>query len=128
MFFVVNSLNAQIINKVPLSERITGYKIDVKLDTDAKTVSGKMEAYWVNKSNDTVPDIQMHLYMNAFRSSRTTYYKEMRGSPGEDDLDLGWIEIESFKDGNGFDLLPGMEYISPDDGNEADKTVIRVTS
>jgi len=126
LFFGKSCLQAQIINKVPLSERITGYKIDVKLDTDAKTVGGKMEAYWVNKSNDTVPDIQMHLYMNAFRSSRTTYYKEMRGSPGEDDLDLGWIEIESFKDGNGFDLLPGMEYISPDDGNEEDKTVIRV--
>ena len=126
LFFGKSCLQAQIINKVPLSERVTGYKIDVKLDTDAKTVGGKMEAYWVNKSNDTVPDIQMHLYMNAFRSSRTTYYKEMRGSPGEDDLDLGWIEIDSFKDGNGFDLLPGMEYISPDDGNEEDKTVIRV--
>jgi hypothetical protein len=126
LFFVVNTLNAQIINKVPLSERITGYKMDVRLDTDAKTVSGKMEAYWVNRSGDTVPDIQMHLYMNAFRSSRTTYFKEMRGSPGEYDLDLGWIEIESFEDGNGFDLLPKMEYISPDDGNEADRTVLRV--
>jgi hypothetical protein len=126
LLFVFNTIHAQIINKVPLSERITGYKIDVKLDTDAKTVSGKMEAYWVNRSSDTVPDIQMHLYMNAFRNNRTTYYKEMRGSPGEDDLDLGWIEIESFEDVNGFNLLPEMEYISPDDGNEADRTVLRV--
>jgi hypothetical protein len=126
LLLVFPALHAQIINKVPLSERITGYKMDVRLDTDAKTVSGKMEAYWVNRSGDTVPDIQMHLYMNAFRNSQTTYYKEMRGSPGSNDLDPGWIEIESFEDGNGFDLLPKMEYISPDDGNEADRTVIRI--
>ncbi len=30
LFFVINTLHAQIINKVPLSERITGYKMDVK--------------------------------------------------------------------------------------------------
>ena len=57
-----------------------------------------MEAYWVNKSSDTLFLIsQMHLYMNAFRSNRTTYYKEMGGSPGNNDSDLGWIEIRSFK-------------------------------
>ena len=63
--------------------------MDVKLDTDAKTVSGNMEAFWVNKSSDTVPDIQMHLYMNAFRSNRTTYYREMGGSPGNKDSGSG---------------------------------------
>jgi len=118
--------NAQIINKLPLSDRVTGYRIDVNLDTGSKTVNGNMEAFWVNKSSDTVPDIRMHLYMNAFRSNRTTYYTEMRGSPGNKDSDLGWIEISSFTDENGVDLLPLMEYISPDDGNKEDKTVIRI--
>jgi hypothetical protein len=126
LFFVIHALQAQIINKVPLSERITGYKMDVKLDTDAKTVSGNMEAFWVNKSPDMVTDIRMHLYMNAFRSNKTTFYKEWGGSPGEKDIDLGWIEIKSFKDKNGVDLTHGMEYISPDDGNREDKTVLRV--
>jgi len=118
--------NAQIINKLPLSDRVTGYRIDVSLDTDSKTVKGNMEAFWVNKSSDTVPDIQMHLYMNAFMSNRTTYYKEMRGSPGNKDSDLGWTEISSFTDENGADLLPLMEYISPDDGNKEDKSVVRI--
>jgi hypothetical protein len=126
LFFVLNTLHAQIINKVPLSERITGYKINVKLDTDAKTVSGNMEAYWVNKSSDTVSDIWMHLYMNAFRSNRTTYYEELGGSPGENESDLGWNEVKSFGDKNGHDLIPLMTYISPDDGNQADRTVARV--
>jgi len=100
--------------------------MDVKLDTDAKTVSGNMEAYWINRSSDTVPDIRMHLYMNAFRSNRTTLYKESGGSPGEKEIDLGWIEIKSLRDESNFDLMPGMEFISPDDGNTEDKSVMRV--
>jgi hypothetical protein len=126
LFFILYSSNAQIINKLPLSERITGYKLDIKLDTDAKTVSGNMAAFWVNKSSDTVPDIRMHLYMNAFRSNRTTFYKEWGGSPGQRDRDQGWIEIRSFTDENDVDLIPMMDYICPDDGNMEDKTVIRV--
>jgi hypothetical protein len=126
LFFVVHTLLAQIINEVPLSERITGYKMDVKLDTDAKTVSGNMEAFWVNKSSDTVPDIRMHLYMNAFRSNKTTFYKDEGIFPGKKDMDLGWIEIRSFEDKNGTDLIPRMQYISPDDGNKEDRTVLKV--
>ncbi len=131
LLFVTCSVQAQIINKVPLSERITGYKMDVKLDTEAKTVSGNMEAFWVNKSTDTVPDIRMHLYMNAFRSNKTTFYTESGNSgwevsPGKKAKDLGWIEIKSFKDNNGVDLMPAMEYISPDDGNKEDRTVLKV--
>jgi hypothetical protein len=126
LFLVIPPLHAQIINKMPLSERTTGYKMDVKLDTDAKTVSGNMEAYWINRSSDTVPDIRMHLYMNAFRSNRTTFYKELGGSPGEKDPDLGWIEIKSFENKNGIDLIPRIQYISPDDGNMEDKTVLKV--
>jgi len=126
LFLIIQIVSPQIINKVPLSERITGYKINVTLDTDAKTVGGNLEAFWINKSSDTVPDIRMHLYMNAFRSNRTTFYKESGGSPGENEKDPGWIEIESFHDKNDVDLLPMMEFIRPDDGNSEDKTVIRV--
>ena len=119
-------LQPQVINKVPLSERITGYRMDVTLDDEAKTVSGRLEGFWVNKSSDTVPDFEMHLYMNAFRSNRTTFYKEDGGSPGPRDIDPGWISISSFTDRNGNDFLPQMQFISPDDGNRDDRTVIKV--
>jgi hypothetical protein len=122
----VISVQAQIINKTPLSARITGYKMDVRLDTDDKAVSGKMDAWWINKSDDTVPDIRMHLYMNAFRNNQSTYYKEIGASPGPLDSDRGRIEINSFTDSENNDLLPLMQYISPDDGNPEDRTVIRV--
>lgn len=126
LIFLPQSLFPQIVNKNPLSERITGYKIDASLDPVAKTVKGQMTAYWVNKSADAVPDIRMHLYMNAFRNNRTTFYKEAGGSPGKKETDPGWIEIYSFTDVKNRDLLPSMQYVSPDDDNPDDMTVIRV--
>jgi len=119
-------LHAQIINKVPLSQRITGYTIDVKLDTAAKTVSGSIDAFWVNNSPDKVPDIQLHMYMNAFKSKNTTLYRESGGSPGKKESDKGWINLISFTDRRGNDLIPLMRFISPDDDNPADSTVLRV--
>lgn len=126
LIIITTSLQAQIVNKEPLSDRITGYRISATLDEEAKTVNCTMEAYWVNKSAEIVPDIQMHLYMNAFRSNRTTFYIESGGSPGSREKDPGWIEISSLTNRAGTDLMPMMEYISPDDGNKEDMTVMRV--
>ncbi|MCX6255278.1 MAG: M1 family metallopeptidase [Bacteroidia bacterium] len=124
---IAPAVNSQIINNEPLSERITGYRIDAILNTSTKSVTGTMEAYWVNKSADIVPDIRLHMYMNAFRSNKSTLYKEMAGRmPVNKEEDNGWIEIKSMTDKNGLDLSPGMQYISPDDGNTEDSTVLRV--
>ncbi len=126
LVLIFPGLKAQIINKVPLSERLTGYTINVRLDTKEKTVSGSLDAYWINNSEDTVPDIMMHLYMNAFRSNQTTFFRES-GNVSDDDLDdPGYIDINSFVDGNDMDLTHSMRYISPDDGNPEDMTVIQV--
>jgi hypothetical protein len=111
LIIITASLQAQIVNKEPLSDRITGYRISATLDEEAKTVNCTMEAYWVNKSAEIVPDIQMHLYMNAFRSNRTTFYIESGGSPGSREKDPGWIEISSLTNRAGTDLMPMMEYI-----------------
>ena len=119
-------LISQVINPVPLSQRLTGYKIDAKLDTAAKTVSGTLEAFWVNNSEEAVPDIQLHMYMNAFKSKSSTLYKESGSSPGKKETDKGWINLLSLTDRSGSDLMPFMKYISPDDGNPADSTVLQV--
>ncbi len=127
MFTGSGILQSQIINKVPLSPRLTGYKIDAKLDAVSKTVIATMDAFWINDSDEPVPDIQLHLYMNAFKSSRTTIYKNSGGSPGDEYKDIGRIDIKSFRDENGTDLIPLMQYISPDDGNPDDSTVLKVS-
>jgi hypothetical protein len=85
-----------------------------------------MEAFWVNPSKDIVPDIQLHMYMNAFRSNKSTLHKESGGSPGAKEIDFGWININYICDKKGNDLKSRMKFISPDDNNPDDMTVLDV--
>jgi hypothetical protein len=119
-------LTAQIVLNKPLSERVTYYRINSKLDITTKIVSGEMTAYWVNKTTDKVIDVQLHMYLNAFSSNRSTYYKESGGDPGSKDSDFGWIDINSITDKYGIDLTSMMQFISPDDENPDDRTVLRI--
>lgn len=125
VFLPANLLFQQIILEKPMSERLTGYAIDVRLDDEKKTVAGVVDAFWVNNSTGNVPDLQMHLYMNAFKSSRTTYFKGIRSRPLRSS-ESGWTEIGEFTDNRGTNLMPFIEYISPDDGNPYDSTVIKI--
>jgi len=117
---------SQTIFKEPLSPRQTYYRIGATLDDSAKIVNGEMSAYWVNLSKELVPDIQLHMYLNAFSSSNSTFYKESGASPGNKESDFGWIDIKKLTDRRGRDLTPFMEYISPDDGNADDRTVLKI--
>ena len=125
--FVSYSLQSHIVNKEPLSARTTGYKIDASLNVVTKTVSGTMETFWVNQSEDIVPDAQMHLYLNAFKSSKTTFYQESPIIDSNSKIKFdGWIEIKSITDRYGDDLAPQMQFIRPDDGNADDNTVLKI--
>ncbi|HPJ58346.1 MAG TPA: M1 family metallopeptidase [Bacteroidales bacterium] len=115
---------SQLINKEPLSTRITGYDIDARLDPEEKTIECSMSAFWVNQTSETVPDIQLHLYMNAFKSNKSTFYKGT--SESKDKTVYGRIDISSFTLADGTDILPLMTFIRPDDGNPNDSTVIQI--
>lgn len=119
-------LSGQLVLEAPLSDRTTGYAIDVVLLPELKIVKGSMEAYWVNRSSNDVNDVQLHMYLNAFRSNKSTFYKEGGGSPGYREIDFGWIDINSIKDGRGVDLINNMVYIQPDDNNPDDMTVLKI--
>jgi len=120
------SVKSQIIFKEPLSARQTYYKIDANLDVTEKIVNGEMQTYWVNKSTDIVPEVQMHMYLNAFSSSNSTFFKGGQAFTATEEADFGWIDIVSLSDKNGRDLIPSMGFISPDDGNPDDKTVLKI--
>jgi hypothetical protein len=126
LLLLTGAASAQIVNKSPLSQRITGYAMDVELDPASAVVTGTMDAWWVNTSTDIVPDVQLHMYLNAFRSNKSTFYIESKSSPGTEEKDPGWVEIKSMTGKSGIDLMPSMAYISPDDGNKEDMTVLRI--
>jgi len=117
--------NGQVIFQTPLSPRVTGYDIIGSLDTKDHTVSGKMLAWWVNTSAAPVPDALLHMYLNAFSSTKTSFAGEGRWTAAGDE-GWGWVKISSLTDGEGNDLSGQMKYISPDDGNIYDKTVLQV--
>jgi hypothetical protein len=119
-------LLSQIINKTPLSPRITGYKIDARLNVETRSVEGNLEAFWVNQTKDVVPDIQLHMYMNAFKSGNSTFYREADEPAAKKSADRGRIDLKSFTLNDGTDLLPLVKYIHPDDTNKSDSTVIDV--
>lgn len=117
---------SQIINKEPLSSRQTDYIISAELNPDTRMVTGTMKVFWVNSSPDIVPDIQLHLYMNAFKNKNTTLNRELGVRNLIKETEAGRIDILKLTDRSGKDLLPSMKFISPDDGNTSDQTVAEI--
>jgi hypothetical protein len=108
---------------------VANYEISVVLDAEGRMLSGRQTLRWQNTSPDTIPDLQFHLYLNAFKSAHTTFMTESRGRhrgythPEEA---VGWITMDSIETEDGFNLTPDIEFIRPDDNNERDSTVVRV--
>jgi hypothetical protein len=106
------------------------YKIDARLDPAAKTIKGRETILWKNKSGDAVPDLQFHLYLNAFKNNYSTFMREggetSRRVRFRNQADSwGYQQVHSLKV-NGQDLTRSLRYISWDDGNPHDQTVARV--
>lgn len=113
-----------------IPDPIVRYTIDARLDPAAKTVTGHEIIVWRNHTSDAIASLQFHLYLNAFKNRHTTFMREshgrhrdsrFRGRPNE----WGYEQIASLKV-DGQDLMPGMRFIQPDDGNPYDQTVLEV--
>jgi hypothetical protein len=112
----------QIILDKPLSMRETGYSIDVILDTTTHSLNGRMKAFWVNRSKGRVDNVQMHLYLNAFRNFKSSF----NSGANRPLSDSGYIDITHIALSNGTDLSRRLQFISPDDGNPHDRTVLKI--
>ena len=118
--------------EVPLSERTASYDIAVKLDVEHHQLQATQTIYWENPSDDTIRSIPFHLYLNAFKNTESTFYRESLGSGRFPDLEQtteanwGWINIDKIKIENGEDLSSQLRYIHPDDDNAEDQTVVEL--
>jgi hypothetical protein len=111
-----------------LSRQVVAYDLKARLRPETRTVEGRETLTWINDSAVPARELRFHLYLNAFRSNRTTFMVE-RGAlaapskrPSEE---WGSIEIRSLRVPGGPDLAPALEFIQPDDGNREDRTVAR---
>lgn len=109
--------------------KVVDYDIRVTLDPEKRSLSGSETLRWTNPAADRPTFLMFHLYWNAFRNNRSTFFRESGGRLRGDDADKehGWgsIDVTSMT-WEGRDLRNGFRYVSPDDGNSDDRTVLRV--
>jgi len=88
---------------------IASYQISVRLDPVTKTLDGRETITYFNNSPDFLPDLWLHLYLNAFRSPDTTWMRESGGTSRgfkADPARIGWIDVTALSLAGGADLLP----------------------
>jgi len=114
------------------SPRNANYEIDVRLDPSGRMLHGRERIRWRNISANQTSELQFHLYWNAWRDGESTWLRERRlagntTTPRSD----AWAstDIQSLRVtlDRGYDLRQSLRFISPDDGNTADKTVAAVS-
>jgi hypothetical protein len=115
----------------PVRPPVVQYTIDVKLDPAAKKLTGRERLVWRNPSNDTVGELQFHLYLNAFRNRDSLFMRESGGRLrsdrfGSSGSEFGWIEIRSMRRSDGEVLTKAMRFIHPDSKEGDDRTVVSV--
>ena len=118
---------------VPLSPRNANYTMDVKLDTEKKIVTGSTTLEWTNITEHAAPDLRFHLYYNAWRNSESSFFKSIRyesfNKARYRDDEWAYSDVKSmritYEDGREIDLTPELTFISPDDGNPDDRTVLQ---
>lgn len=110
------------------------YAIDAELtrvadddgNDDHFRIVGSTRITWRNPSDEPVPVLYLHLYANAFRNADSSLLSERarNGDPPPEDARYGGIEVTSALFSAGEALT--LEYVQPDDGNTADRTVARI--
>ena len=112
------------------ADQVVQYQIRVALDPGKRQLTGTEQLTWRNPSTaDSVSELQFHLYLNAFKNTKSTFVKESGGQLRGDEMakdSWGWIDVVSIKTTSGADLKPTFAFIQPDDGNKDDQTVARV--
>jgi hypothetical protein len=119
----------------PTSPRNANYSIDARLDPQAHTIDGTLELHWRNVSKVTVQSFPFHLYWNAFRNNLSTSARGQgrRAARAENgDRGFGYTQVQSVKlvpaGGPETDITSTLRYVSPDDANPNDRTVMEVTT
>ena len=141
-------------NEATLSDRVVDYDIDVTLDPVKHTLDGTEKLTWRNRSAVPVHSVYLHLYLNAFESSGSTFYSQRKNINGFDFLaeivfkflrnfyarkktrnfsfrtnvpvgDGEWGHIALTSTKQGEVDAP-WQFVQPDGGPETDHTVVRM--
>ncbi len=92
-----------------LAPDIASYDIQVRLDVEQRLLEGQEIITYVNTTQEPIPDLVFHLYLNAFRDENSLFLSESslqhRGKVFDPESN-GWVEVDavSLLDGTGLEL------------------------
>lgn len=113
------------------SQRLANYKMVVVLDHDKKTATGTQSIEWINNGNDSVYHVEMYMYLNGFKSPKSSYLANTAlNVMGQDISDRpsetwGHIDINNVTQNNRAESLDNY-YIQKLDDNPDDQSVLRI--
>lgn len=89
-----------------LAPDVASYDIQVRLDVEQRLLEGQETITYVNTTQEPIPDLVFHLYLNAFRDENSLFLSESgtlhRGN-AFDPENNGWVEVDAIS------LLDGPE-------------------
>ena len=117
----------------PLSPRNANYTIAARLDPAARTIAGEERIVWRNITATTATELQFHLYWNAWKDAKSTWMRERAltgfgGGANHPASDWSKIEVSSVRliAPSAADLTASQHFITPDDDNSDDQTVMAI--
>jgi hypothetical protein len=114
----------------PRSPRNANYTINARLDPATRTITGSEVIAWRNVTQKPAAVLQFHLYWNAWKNTRSTFMREQalsrfgnetaRRSDEWARMDVGSVTVD------GVDRTASRRFVTPDDDNANDETVMEV--
>ncbi len=113
----------------------TDYQIDVRLDPQTRVLKASETIVWTNPTAIPAPDLQFHLYYNAWQNDESSFLNSNRvvkrdfSDWREDESSYSKVEslVVPSRDGSvEYDLTSFVEFLALQDGNVHDQTVMRV--
>src|SRR5512143_2180629 len=108
---------------------VASYTIDVTVDREHR-ITGRETVRFTNRTARAFPDVALHLYLNGFRNTASTWLREESEGRGRerkrrtDESGYGFSEVNRIALEDGTDLTPSLRFLAPDDGNAEDRTLV----
>ncbi len=121
---------AEPANEADTAGAVVNYTINAELLHESRKLKCSEILTWRNTTGSAVDNLRFHLYYNAFRSPDSTLMRERnfheKSQRHLNGLKFGEVRIEEMQIAGGEFLTPKMVFISPDDANKDDRTVMEV--
>jgi len=115
---VCQALPAEAGPRVP---PVASYRIEATWDPERKTLAGRETVTFENRTSRELPDVQLHLYLNGFRNTRSTLWRGL--PPPEGASAFGWCELKRVALPDGTDLTRRVSFATPANENPEDRTL-----